>query len=273
MCTATWIRARGGYEVFFNRDELATRKPALPPTLREREGVRFLAPVDGDAGGTWIGVNERGIAVGLANGPSDARSESTVPEQILNDLDAGPSPGIQIVENLLRHRTFRSRGLLVLDLLASASLGDLERRISAVDPSAHRSFALFAIDPRGERGGEAAIWSSDRERISRLPGCHKGALLFSSSRDAERARSERQALLERMTRAHGGLDAELLAAFHARHEPERGAYSPCMHREDASTVSFTRIRVDDREVEVQYRAGSPCEAGPIVTEHLLRRES
>src|SRR5258707_15575033 len=110
MCTATWIRTRDGYELFFNRDELATRKPALPPAAREREGVRFLAPEDGDAGGTWIGVNERAIAVGLANG--------TEPEQSLDDFDAGRRPGIEIVERLLWLRTsFRSRGLLVLDLL------------------------------------------------------------------------------------------------------------------------------------------------------------
>jgi hypothetical protein len=238
MCTATWIRVRGGYEVFFNRDELATRKPALPPTVRERDGVRFLAPVDGDAGGTWIGVNEHGIAVGLANGPRES--------------DAGGE------------RKFRSRGLLVLDLLASTPFGDVGRRLSSVDPSIYRSFALFAIGP----GGEAGIWSSDGKQIARLPGGHEGALLFSSSRDAERARKERQALLERMTRANGGLDAELLAAFHASHEPERGAFSPCMHREDASTVSFTRIRVGERDVEMQYRAGSPCEASTTVTERL-----
>ena len=238
MCTATWIRTRGGYEVFFNRDELATRKPALPPAVREREGVRFLAPEDGDAGGTWIGVNERRIAVGIANGPQGS-------------LEGGD-------------RTFRSRGLLVLDLLAGASLGDVERRLSAVDSSIHRSFALFAIEP----GGEAGIWSSDGRQLARRPGGHEGALLFSSSRDAERASRERQGLLERMTRASGGLDAELLCAFHASHEPERGAFSPCMHREDASTVSFTRIRVGEREVEMEYRAGPPCERAALVTERL-----
>jgi hypothetical protein len=243
MCTATWVRVRGGYEVFFNRDELATRKPALPPAVHEREGVRFLAPVDGDAGGTWIGVNERGITVGLANGPRES--------------DAGGG------------RSLRSRGLLVLDLLAGQDLADVRTRLSSVDPSTHRSFALFAVD----LGGEAAIWSSDGRRIVQEPGGHGGALLFSSSRDAERARKERLALLERMTRANGGLDAELLAAFHASHEPERGALSPCMHREDASTVSFTRIRVGEREVEMEYRAGSPCQGAAVFTERLPVRRS
>jgi uncharacterized protein with NRDE domain len=233
MCTATWIRTRGGYELFFNRDELATRKPARAPVPSVREGVRLLAPVDGDAGGTWIGVNEHGIAVGLANGPT-----------------SGPAP--------------RSRGLLVLDLLAAASLAEVEGRLRAADPRQYRSFALFAID----RAGETGIWSSDARKIERRPGEGEGALLVSSSRDAVRAKRERLALLERMARANGGLDAKLLAAFHASHEPERGPYSPCMHREDASTVSLTHVVVGANGIEMEYRAGSPCEAGPAVLVRL-----
>ena len=233
MCTATWIRTRSGYEVFFNRDELATRKPALPPAARVREGVRLLAPEDGDAGGTWIGVNEYGVAVGLANGPETA-----------------PAP--------------RSRGQLVLDLLAAASVADVGRRFRAVDPSRHRPFALFAIEP----GGELGIWSSDARTIERRPGSDEGPILVSSSRDAERARKERTALLERLARSNGGLDARLLAAFHASHEPERGPYSPCMHRDGASTVSLTHVVVGDRGIEMEYRAGSPCEAGRVVARRL-----
>jgi uncharacterized protein with NRDE domain len=233
MCTATWIRTGGGYEVFFNRDELATRKPARAPAVRVRDGVRFLAPEDGDAGGTWIGVNERGVSVGLANGP-----------------EAAPAA--------------RSRGQLVLDLLAAGSVADVGRRVLAADPSRHRPFELFAIEP----GGEVGIWSSDARTIERRPGVAEGAILVSSSRDAERARRERRSLLERLARANGGLDAKLLAAFHASHEPERGPYSPCMHREGASTVSLTRVRVGEGGIEMEYRAGPPCEAGRAVAMRL-----
>src|SRR5258706_2502276 len=105
MCTATWILEDGGYEVFFNRDELRTRKPALPPGVKERDGVRILAPEDGDAGGTWLGANEHGVSVGVANGPRETSA-----------------------------RPFRSRGLLVLDLLASPDLAGARKRILSLDP-------------------------------------------------------------------------------------------------------------------------------------------
>jgi hypothetical protein len=236
MCTATWLRTREGYEVFFNRDELVTRKPARPPAEIVRDGVRILAPEDGDAGGTWLGANELGVAVGLANG--------------------APVAGT----------AFRSRGLLVLDLLTGRNLEEVDQRLAAASIASYRPFSLFAIDG----AGEVAIFRSDGQEVARDERRSEGALLFSSSRDAARAKAERESLLDRMRAAHGGLDAELLRAFHASHEPERGAFSPCMHREDAGTVSFSRIRVGPREIAFEYRSGPPCGTGEAATVRMDR---
>jgi len=231
MCTATWIRTEDGYEVFFNRDELRTRKPANPPATIVRAGVRILAPIDGDAGGTWLGANEHGVTVGLANG--------------------GPSPG----------GVFRSRGLLVLDLLEGRDLAEVRRRLEASAATPYRPYALFAIDAAG-----AMATFGERQAAAGTDG----ALLFSSSRDPVRARASREAVLDRMRSERGGVDAELLRAFHASHEPERGPFSPCMHREDAGTVSFSRIRVGPREVVLDYRPGPLCEPAEVATARLGR---
>jgi len=232
MCTATWLRTEDGYEVFFNRDELSTRKPALPPTIVVRDGVRIVAPIDGDVGGTWLGANEHGVTIGVANGR------------------ATTSGG-----------TFRSRGLLVLDLLASRDLADVERRFEAQSSTPYRPFSLFAIDG----AGEMEIFGEEKDRPR-----EEGALLFSSSRDPVRARHERERLLDRMRKERGGIDADLLRAFHASHEPERGAFSPCMHREEAGTVSFSHVRVGPREVLFDYRAGPPCEPAEVARVQLAR---
>jgi hypothetical protein len=232
MCTATWLRTDDGYEVLFNRDELRTRKPALLPRIFERDGVRIVAPIDGDAGGTWLGANEQGVTVGVANGA------------------AVSSTG-----------TFRSRGLLVLDLLASRDLADVERRLQAQSGTPYRPFSLFAIDG----AGEMAVFG-ERQAVAH----DECALLFSSSRDPVRARLERERVLGRMRKEHGGLDADLLRAFHASHDPERGAFSPCMHREEASTVSFSHVRVGAREIVLDYRPGPLCEAAKVATVRIPR---
>lgn len=246
MCTATWIPSEGGYELFFNRDELATRKPALPPTVREARGVRFLAPTDGDAGGTWIGVNELGISVGIANGARTARDE-------------GPGP-------------FRSRGLLILDLLACATIDEVARVILEDDPGRYRSFEILALAPEGEP--VLFRWDGTARAVRRERAVSTGgALLVSSSRDPVLAREARLAELAGLVRETGPLHRDRLLAFHRSHAPERGPLSPCMHREDAATVSFTRIRVGEVDVELEYRPGPPCESAASVSVRLPRRRA
>ena len=67
MCTLTW-RNKDGLEVFFNRDELKTRSRAEPPRMhRAGNGTRYLAPIDPDAGGTWLLANEHGLIICLLN--------------------------------------------------------------------------------------------------------------------------------------------------------------------------------------------------------------
>jgi hypothetical protein len=56
-----------GYELFCNRDERRSRLPALPPRADERHGVKFIAPIDADAGGSWLAVNQRGTSLCLLN--------------------------------------------------------------------------------------------------------------------------------------------------------------------------------------------------------------
>lgn len=66
MCTLILIREPGLLRVGANRDERLDR-PAGPPrrwTFGPRAG---LAPVDLEAGGTWIGVNDRGVFAALTN--------------------------------------------------------------------------------------------------------------------------------------------------------------------------------------------------------------
>jgi hypothetical protein len=58
MCTVSWWREPDSYTVFFNRDELKTRSRALPPTIQQQNGVRYIAPTDADGGGTWLGSKQ-----------------------------------------------------------------------------------------------------------------------------------------------------------------------------------------------------------------------
>lgn len=67
MCTITWLTRDNGYELFFNRDELRSRQRAAPPQLHQDSKIRYLAPIDSDAGGTWISANQFGLSLCLLN--------------------------------------------------------------------------------------------------------------------------------------------------------------------------------------------------------------
>lgn len=232
MCTVSWLHQDGGYQLFSNRDEKRTRSAASGPEIRACEGVRFLAPRDGEAGGTWIGVNELGVSLCL-----------------LNHYPRGWRPG---------GHGYRSRGLLLPRLLAAESAADAARRFWDLSLLAYAPFVVVAIEP----GTHAWVLEWDGGSKAVLPYGEPLMPLASSSFDPDGVRIRRRNQFRRRLGAAGKLDADSLLAFHRSHGRKPSAYSPCMHRLDAMTVSFSWVRVTDSHAEFCYTPGPPCRGLP-----------
>ncbi len=240
MCTVTWLRVDGGYELFCNRDERRSRLPAHAPEVRELRGVRFVAPADGNFGGTWIGVNECGLALCL-----------------LNRYD---------VEEADPLRQYTSRGTLVLDLMDAPDRAAVRGRLGATDLSRYQPFTLLALAP-----GEPATLARWSGRALNVEDDAELALpLVSSGFDPTGVSTWRRALLFDGDRTTSRLTPDRLAGFHHSHEPAAGPYSVCMHRDDAETVSYSRIRVCGDAVEFEYLPGAPCGGGLVARATLER---
>lgn len=241
MCTLTWIALERGYELYFNRDEKLTRAKGLAPRRFERAGRAWIAPLDPDGGGSWIGVNDRGVTLALLNGYR--RADETA-------------------------RVWRSRGLLVQELFDLERADQLTLRLRALELGEYRSFSLLALDR--DACALTATWDGAQLAFqARESAC---APLCSSSLDPTGATKARQALFEELRRERGGVDSELLREFHASHAPERGPLSPCMHRADAQTQSFSRVRVEGDEAQFEHHDGAPCLGlAPSVTNLKLAR--
>src|SRR5215217_4203959 len=67
MCTVTVVPHEGGCRIVCNRDERRTRPIALPPTPRRARTRDAIWPIDPEGGGTWMGVNDTGVAMVLLN--------------------------------------------------------------------------------------------------------------------------------------------------------------------------------------------------------------
>src|SRR5436309_3961687 len=68
MCTVTYIPVGEKKYITSNRDEKPFRKKALPPQPYLHEEISLIYPKDGDAGGSWIALNENGNVAVLLNG-------------------------------------------------------------------------------------------------------------------------------------------------------------------------------------------------------------
>jgi hypothetical protein len=243
MCTVSWIHDNDGYQLFFNRDEKRTRKKAMMPRLAVRDGVRFLAPVDGDFGGTWIATNEFGVSVCLLNGTNLTRSGGCQP------------------------RTARSRGLLLLDLISSSSVAAVVERIRQAELAAFAPLTLAFL----ETGKPTALveWNGwQKTFVSQSDACF---MLTSSSFDTEEVRKRRQQEFHGLSASGAPGDAALFITFHQSHSPHRSAYSVCMHRPDAETVSFSRVRVSPVQTNFFYTPAAPCESVPEMHLTLTHR--
>ena len=241
MCTVSWIHQEAGYQVFCNRDEKLTRRSATEPQLLCRDGVRILAPIDGDAGGTWIVTNEFGITVCLLNGAFENASPSNV--------------------------AWRSRGLLVLDLASAESIQDVQARIWQSDLLRYEPFTLAVL----EAGQHTLVieWDGVEKRI--LPFGEPYLPLVSSSFDPAEVQRIRRRQYEKLNTA-GILHPVSLLMFHRSHVPDGGAYSPCMHRLDAETASFSWVTVTDTEASLYYSAGPPCRSLAGASYNLALRQ-
>jgi uncharacterized protein with NRDE domain len=174
-----------------NRDE-HTARPSRPPFLWEG-APRVLSPRDEQAGGTWLGLNDHALFVGITN-------------------RAGVLPD----------PSRRSRGMLVADALRAPSAAALHARLADLDPLAYNPFHLLYAD----RESAHLTWSDGTvlHRSDLAPGLH-----VVTERSFGAANDERGALVRKLWEdLRGDLAPAGLAALLSRHAEDPFA-ATCVH--------------------------------------------
>ncbi|HLJ64954.1 MAG TPA: NRDE family protein [Stellaceae bacterium] len=122
MCTLVILRrplSPWPVVIAANRDEMVDR-PWQAPARHWPDRPEVVAGLDELAHGSWLGVNDFGVAAGILN-----RTNSL-----------GPAPGA------------RSRGELVLEALDHADAAAAAEALASLDPKAYRPFNLIIADSR-----------------------------------------------------------------------------------------------------------------------------
>lgn len=240
MCTlAIFFRVFDGYPLLVaaNRDERYDR-PASPPALIAAD-PKILAGKDLSAGGTWLGVNEYGLLVGILNR--------------------------RINRHGIAHPQRRSRGLLCLDLLrfqsARAAAEFLARHQETYNP-----FTLLYADAEN-----AGVAFNDENLIISRP-LNAGLHVFSSAAEVDTASGKADRAFSRFTACAGELAPEptsggwlsrfkTLLGDHTSVGNEQPRDAVCVHGADSGTVSSTVVyySIAQHCFETYFCAGPPCQ--------------
>ena len=228
MCTLTIVPTENGYLAAMNRDELRARPLALPDLFIGNESVRFVSPREA-SGGTWIGSNERGDLLALLN---------------WNLVSRQPNSEAMV-----------SRGTVIPSLIATANAPSLGRDLQQLPLESLAPFRLVGVSWE-ERTILEGRWDGRKIEVLTFPWAR--GHWFSSSLSDERAARERGATSE-LAAMQWPVGTSWLRRLHRSHAPGAGAFSICVHRPDAGTVSYTEVHMDANRVTMSYLTGNPCQ--------------
>lgn len=220
MCTLTAWRGSSGYFLVMNRDERRCRADELPPKTDSGSGM--IAPRDGEAGGTWIGLNPgTGMTACLLN---------------LYGRGNGLSPADPANR--------RSRGELIPEALRHRRLCHVEEWIrTRRDWTQYGPFLLIVFAPEGARR-----WSWDRHDPPSARDLPEGWTMHtSSSWNTQAVEAWRHRLFARWQEEEAtGREpsVNLACRFNVISNEGHREWTPLMTRPESATRSITTVHHD-----------------------------
>lgn len=235
MCTVSWSRhSSGEFALCFNRDEQHTRAEGLPPRIWPGG---FLAPVDASAGGTWLAVRPDGGVLALLN----------LYHERIQRIPGGGSRGA------------------IIPALAVAEKMPTRAALKRLIAGPMKAFRLLALNP--DATGTLFTWNGSA--LSSLRMNKNAGMLTSSSWNTAAVISQRHATFRAWLRDHPQPCGEELRGFHQSHHPRGGAWSICMTREDARSVSLNTVRICGGKSEMTHQLRAHGELGFAKADNAL----
>jgi len=225
MCTVSIVSDGDRFRLMSNRDERRDRAVALQPTIARLGARAAIMPIDPVGGGSWLGVNDAGLAAALLN------------------RHAAPQP---------EARSFCSRGLIVRDALSCDSLDAARHAVLALDAARFQPFRLVLVQNR-----RIALVAGDSRELASVDAALDHPYMFTASSLGDRfVDSPRRRLFECLMhdpdRRQQGQ-----RLFHRHQWIDKRDISVLMERDDAATVSRTVVEVTAGAVALEYESLLP----------------
>ena len=247
MCTLTILHScpgestQRGFRLAFSRDEQRDRLSGTGPAVETAGSGRAILPRDPVGGGTWIAVNDSGLAFCLLN-VNPPRSDAAA-------------------------RGGATRGALIPRLLHLDSLAAVEEALPGLDADIQRPHRLVVTDGSGileAIGGGGVV-----EHRSHRP---KQPFMRSSSGLGDHVVEPlRREAFDRFIASNSWVSSSQ-DEFHRLRFEGRDECSIDMSRPDARTVSWTVIEVEPEAVRMIHHSAPPRDRVRPVTVELQRVE-
>jgi len=205
-----------------------SRAAALRPQKFNMNGTEAIYPRE-PAGGTWMACNDHGNLLALLNW----------------NVSGAAQPSAKL----------KSRGEIIPRLIGAQNCLSTEMRFDSLPLEGTFPFRLIGIF-RKEQAVKEWCWDGIRTRTQRQPWSRNH--WFSSSISDRVAEIERGKICRVAPQARDGQEIEWLRTLHRAHGMRLGAFSICMHRPDAATVSYTEMQCTGDLTRMSYQEGSPC---------------
>jgi uncharacterized protein with NRDE domain len=224
-----------------NRDERVDR-PSEPPARRDWSRPT-VAPVDAEAGGTWIGYNDAGVFTSITNRwtgepLAGERSRGLLVRDVLGEGSA--EAGARLVERAVEAHEYEGFNLVVADAKAAVYLEwDGGLRVWNFDPGLH-VVVNVGVDGRYAMGGPQADRAEDQ-------GHNADAVRTALQPEPDEGS---RAWLDRAATVVGDHD-----------------FGVCVHGDGYGTRSSSLVRLGPSLREYEFAAGPPCETAfePVST--------
>lgn len=220
MCTVSFVSSNGKTIITSNRDEKAVRPSAIPPKNYTIKGKNIIFPKDQKAGGTWYAVDSEGTILVLLNGANEKHK----------------------VE--LPYR--KSRGLIVLDVISSASPKDFweEINLEKIEPFTlvlFQNSELFQLR-----------WNGIKKETTSLD-INKNHIWSSSTLYPLEIREKRSAWFYTFLDTNPTISESKMFHFHRHTETENQENGLVINRNDEmKTLSITQSVIEMNKVAILH---------------------
>ena len=222
MCTLTVYSGKKRCVVTMNRDELRTRKEAGVLHSKSSNGVRLFYPVDLVSGGTWFGVNNKGVTLALLNRYQAPQKENP-----------------------------KSRGDIIPGALAQGGRLAVKSWLQQLPYADYNPFDLFLISKK-----QVMHFAWDAEQyVSESIDFKHWFMVTSSSLMTEEVIAYRQNLFKAWSSEMGkklAASEEILRGFHLIQFEGMETHSVLMEREKSHTRSVIQADLDGEKMQLKY---------------------